>query len=70
MRVYFTGNFLALLTALFVGLKLASVIDWSWMWVLSPLWLPFLIALAVTFVAFIGTALWVLAGTAILWRMQ
>lgn len=70
MRIYFTGNFLAVLTILFVGLKLASVIDWSWMWVLSPLWLPFLVVLAVTFVAFIGTALWVLAGTALLWKMQ
>jgi len=27
-----------LLTVLFVGLKLASVIDWSWVWVLAPLW--------------------------------
>jgi glycerol uptake facilitator-like aquaporin len=28
----------AMLTVLFVGLKLASVIDWSWIWVLAPLW--------------------------------
>ncbi len=25
-----------LLTALFVTLKLTSVIDWSWLWVFSP----------------------------------
>lgn len=30
-----------LLTVLFVGLKLANVISWGWVWVLSPLWLPF-----------------------------
>jgi hypothetical protein len=27
-----------LLTVLFVGLKLGHVIDWSWWWVFSPLW--------------------------------
>lgn len=26
-----------LLTTLFVGLKLAGVIDWSWWWVCSPI---------------------------------
>jgi len=25
---------------LFVGLKLGGAIDWSWWWVLSPLWIP------------------------------
>lgn len=24
---------------LFVGLKIAGVIDWSWWWVLSPIWI-------------------------------
>jgi hypothetical protein len=28
-----------LLTVLFVGLKLANYINWSWVWVLSPLWI-------------------------------
>jgi hypothetical protein len=28
--------FVILLTALFVTLKLTSVIGWSWLWVLSP----------------------------------
>ena len=36
------------LCLLFIGLKLGGVIDWSWWWVLSPLW----IALLVTFVIF------------------
>jgi hypothetical protein len=27
------------LTVLFVGLKLTHCIDWSWWWVLSPLWI-------------------------------
>lgn len=32
-------GFVGLLTILFIGLKLGGVIDWSWFWVLSPLWI-------------------------------
>ena len=31
-------KFLTMLALLFIGLKLAGVIDWSWWWVLLPLW--------------------------------
>jgi hypothetical protein len=34
----------ALLTVLFVGLKLTNYIAWSWWWVLSPLWIGYLLA--------------------------
>ncbi len=27
------------LQVLFIGLKLAGIIDWTWLWVLSPLWI-------------------------------
>ncbi len=40
-------GFCGLLTVLFVGLKLTNYIDWSWWWVLSPLWIPLAIALAI-----------------------
>lgn len=29
-----------LLTIVFVVLKLVGVIDWSWWWVLAPVWIP------------------------------
>lgn len=32
-------NFGDLLLLLFIGLKLGGVINWSWFWVLSPLWI-------------------------------
>lgn len=32
-------GFTGLLTILFIGLKLTHYIDWSWWWVLSPLWI-------------------------------
>ena len=38
-------SFGGLLTILFIGLKLTNYIDWSWWWVLSPLWIGFVILL-------------------------
>ena len=38
-------GFIGMLTILFVGLKLTGYIDWSWFWVLSPIWITVLIAL-------------------------
>jgi hypothetical protein len=32
-------GFFGLLTLLFIGLKLTGYIDWSWIWVLAPLWI-------------------------------
>lgn len=34
-------GFCGLLTIVFITLKLTHTIDWSWWWVLSPLWIPF-----------------------------
>lgn len=34
-------GFGGLLTVLFIGLKLTGHINWSWWWVLSPLWIGF-----------------------------
>lgn len=32
--------FCSLLSIAFIVLKLCNVINWSWWWVLSPLWIP------------------------------
>jgi len=40
-------GFTGLLTVLFIGLKLTGYINWSWMWVLSPLWIGFSVAIAI-----------------------
>ena len=40
MKENISSLFLVLLTTLFIGLKLTGNIDWSWWWVLSPLWVP------------------------------
>jgi fatty acid desaturase len=36
-------SFATLLTIAFIFLKLANYITWSWLWVLSPLWISLLI---------------------------
>jgi hypothetical protein len=38
-------SFTGALTILFIGLKLAHVIHWSWWWVLSPIWISLSIVL-------------------------
>ena len=48
-------GFIGLLTIAFIVLKLCHIIEWSWLWVLSPLWITgglvvlFLIVLLVFF---------------------
>lgn len=38
-------NVATILLVIFVTLKLCKLISWSWLWVLSPLWISLLIAL-------------------------
>jgi hypothetical protein len=45
-------GFTEALLLLFIGLKLGGAIDWSWIWVLSPIWIALLarITLALGFI--------------------
>lgn len=45
-------SFTGLLTIAFIVLKLTGYISWSWWWVLSPIWIPTIIALAILLVIF------------------
>lgn len=46
-------GFCGLLTIAFIVLKLTGFIDWSWLWVLAPLWIPVAIVLVVLLAALI-----------------
>lgn len=46
-------GFFSGLSLLFIGLKLGGVIDWSWIWVLAPIWIPISIVFFITLL--IGT---------------
>ena len=47
-------GFTGLLTIVFIVLKLCHVISWSWVWVLSPLWISFIVGI----LFIIGLAYW------------
>lgn len=44
-------GFLSFLTLLFIALKLTGYVTWTWIWVLSPLWLPITVILFLCLVA-------------------
>ena len=44
-------GFFGALTIAFIVLKLCRVIAWSWLWVLSPIWIPLAIVVAVCLIA-------------------
>ncbi len=46
-------GFVGLLTILFIALKLLGKISWSWVWVLSPLWIPVAVGVILIIIAFI-----------------
>lgn len=46
-NVYAMG-FADVLLIVFIVLKLVGVIDWSWVWVLAPFWIPILIVIFLT----------------------
>ena len=49
-------GFSGLLTIVFIVLKLIGVINWSWIWVLSPIWIS--VALALLLAIIVGFIEW------------
>ena len=43
-------GFIGLLTIAFIVLKLCGVIKWSWVWVLSPIWIELIICVVILLV--------------------
>ena len=46
-------GFAGVLTILFIALKLLDKIDWSWWWVLSPLWISAIVVILILLVALV-----------------
>lgn len=42
-------SFSSVLTLIFITLKLCKVIDWNWIWVLSPLWIGVLLEMLIIY---------------------
>lgn len=47
------GSFFTTLGLVFIVLKLLGVITWSWLWVLSPFWIPFVIGIILVILSII-----------------
>lgn len=45
---------LSVLAIVFVVLKLTNNIDWSWWWVLAPVWVPFVIFIVLVVLITLG----------------
>jgi len=56
---FFGISFSGLLTILFIGLKFTGFIDWSWWWVLSPLWISLSIVVVILGILWTALLLWV-----------
>ncbi len=51
-------GFAGLLTIIFITLKLLDKIDWSWWWVLSPLWISAGLVISILAVCLIVALVW------------
>lgn len=60
-------GFLGILGLIFITLKLTHYIDWSWWWVLAPIWIPF--AFVAVVLVIVGIA-WVADAKAVMKRMK
>ena len=61
-------GFTGLLTIVFITLKLTNYIDWSWWWVLSPIWIIAGIIFAILAVIGVGLGSWALYQVWDSWR--
>lgn len=50
-------GFCSLLVSVFIVLKLCGVIDWSWLWVLAPIWGPALFVLILALILIVVSLL-------------
>ena len=51
-------GFVGVLTIVFIVLKLCKVITWSWIWVLSPLWISVGLAVVIGLIAAVVMGIW------------
>lgn len=50
IKINLSSNFVTLLSVAFIVLKLCGVITWSWLWVLSPIWITLGLVLVIVIV--------------------
>ena len=53
------GNLFTTLGLIFIVLKLLDIITWSWLWVLSPFWIPFVIVSVILSIIFLVKVIYI-----------
>ena len=51
------AGFTSLLAVAFIVLKLCGIINWSWLWVLAPIWITAALVIVILLVAIIIAAI-------------
>ena len=54
-KINLNFNYIGILGIVFTVLKLCGVINWSWLWVLAPIWIP----LSATIISLIVFYIWI-----------
>ena len=49
-------SFIGILTLIFIVLKLTGNVNWSWLWVFSPIWISASFTIGIVLTIAIGTA--------------
>jgi len=65
-----TDLFIVLLTVLFIGLKLTGHVDWSWWWVLSPLWIGVALIFSIFILGLVCCGILFIAGITIVGNLR
>lgn len=51
-------GFAGLLTICFIVLKLIGIINWSWVWVISPIWISAIIIIVLVIIFIVAEVKW------------
>ena len=51
-------SFASVLGIVFITLKICDKIQWNWVWVLSPFWIPFALIIVIYVLAFMFAYVW------------
>ena len=51
-------GFVGLLTICFIVLKLIGIINWSWLWVISPIWISAIIVILLAIIFIVVEVKW------------
>lgn len=52
-KIPIINKWYVIITLIFILMRYLNIIDWSPLWILSPLWLPITIALSIIFIIYL-----------------